>query len=970
MWFRRMILPAHLPVGAFVELEELKQAVRATDPAALLVSPRVLRRILQEEFKAPHLLVQAPHERCYYFDREVLFRYVEQDELDVAPDCLLPPTVILLARPTTETLESQDREALLSRYWRLLFHVHVHLALDRRHQEGNLAPVDVRARIEQIGRTEFEEIRTVLQQERDLLKPDDDLAVYIEFAAIYLELRYFRTNLRATYFPAISDFEAIDQMLARDVDADAIFAHTRLPGAPNPVIQTDTSSDESHDYYWRLLRHADRAVAEGDIVRAAILRTRAARVAPAALTHSTRESAVKDVGTLTANLQDALKFSSDELQQWLQVLPSLLDKSDQGNWPVEAKLLYDLQQVCLEYQRKSFALDLVEWVVSAGRRPIKRPLTSLQLVRTIQHLRVAAQRLTMARVSDDDRQRLARLLQSASNLTEERLRERFRPILRDAFHDVGLVAANPPEQVALQKMIEELLDRISEYGFFTFSDLRDTVSRNRLKLPDLQDPHSYWRGDPLLGLDRRLATLMEGVYRRGEFYLRWLERGSSLFFGTEIGRFLTRHVLLPFGGAFAIIETIEICILHYFHQAPPAAAAAEAAQRATLLPSFPVVQHSLLAKAPEAVGHALLLPWFTFLPLGVFLWALMHVPGLRDFFVQLGRWSYRCLRVAFYEIPVRLYRLPWFRQIFTSWPFLLLYWYGIKPLAVSAAIWLCFPQTRAALFYLVVTFILTDLLLNSRFGYAASEAVVESVAMIYGWVRFEFLQGMIRWIDMFFKQVTKAVESLLYSVDEWLRFRSDEGRLTLVIRAVAGVLWFPVGYLIRLYFVTLMEPTLNPIKLPISSLAFKFMWLIPLYRDAFAPEDHIDRLGPHTGAFIAGILTYGVIIPSLWLLPSAVAFFFWEIQENWRLFRANRAPRLKPVVIGRHGERMPQLLKLGFHSGTVPTQFAYLRRAELGAYHDGNWRAARTYRQALREVARSLQLFIDREFIALLRQSK
>ena len=46
------------------------------------------------------------------------------------------------------------------------------------------------------------------------------------------------------------------------------------------------------------------------------------------------------------------------------------------------------------------------------------------------------------------------------------------------------------------------------------------------------------------------------------------------------------------------------------------------------------------------------------------------------------------------------------------------------------------------------------------------------------------------------------------------------------------------------------------------------------------------------------------------------------------------------------------------------------RSAELGAYQDGNWRAARTYRQALREVAQSLQLFIEREFIALLRQSK
>ena len=59
MVFRGMILPSHLRVGAFVELEELKQAVRAMDPAALLVSPRVLRRILQEEYKVPALLVEA-----------------------------------------------------------------------------------------------------------------------------------------------------------------------------------------------------------------------------------------------------------------------------------------------------------------------------------------------------------------------------------------------------------------------------------------------------------------------------------------------------------------------------------------------------------------------------------------------------------------------------------------------------------------------------------------------------------------------------------------------------------------------------------------------------------------------------------------------------------------------------------------------------------------------------------------------
>src|SRR5207245_1092404 len=134
--------------------------------------------------------------------------------------------------------------------------------------------------------------------------------------------------------------------------------------------------------------------------------------------------------------QETLKLGPDEVQEWLQVLPALLDKADQGTWPVEARLLYDLQAAYLDHKRRLFALDLVEWALSAGKRPIKRPLTSLQIVRSTRQLRSAAQRLTMARVSDEERQRLARLLQTALHSCETRLRDRFRPILRDAFQDV------------------------------------------------------------------------------------------------------------------------------------------------------------------------------------------------------------------------------------------------------------------------------------------------------------------------------------------------------------------------------------------------------------------------------------------------------------------------------------------------------------------------------------------------------
>ena len=177
-------------------------------------------------------------------------------------------------------------------------------------------------------------------------------------------------------------------------------------------------------------------------------RQQAARVAPASHTHLTQAEAIKDLERLVQRLRDALDFGQEKIGEWLEVLPSLLDKADQGNRPVEAKLLYDLQKAAMEQERKLFALDVVEWALSAGKRPIKRQLASVQMVRTTKHLRSALQRLTMARLSDTDRQHLSDLIQSALRHSEERLRVRFRPILEVALQDVGLVPANPYGAVA------------------------------------------------------------------------------------------------------------------------------------------------------------------------------------------------------------------------------------------------------------------------------------------------------------------------------------------------------------------------------------------------------------------------------------------------------------------------------------------------------------------------------------------
>ena len=963
-----------------MRLSELQQAIRAADPAALLVSPRILNRLIQEDRKLPSFLWAVPHRKCYVVDRQVLFRHVEQEELDLEPDRLLPSTVILLALPAPENLQALKREDAFLKYWRRLFHANVHLALEKKLRDGQLTPADIQDRIEQIGISEFEEVRLVLTQDRYLLPPADGGGAYVEFAAVFLELHYFEANLLPVYFPAIADFERVYRLLLRDVDADALFKRTRLAGAPEPVVRTDNRSDESHDYYWRLVRSAERTARAGNTVRAAILRTRAARVAPAALTESTRAAAEADLCKLMARLQAALQLTDVDVAEWLKDLPALLDKADQGSWPVEAALLFDLQQVCLDHEQDVYALDVVEWLLSGGHRPIKRPLPSQRLVRITKHLRSVAQRLTMARLSDVDREHLARLLQAALDRSEERMRDRYRPVLRDAFQDVGLQPANPPEWTAFHKMIEELLDRVVEYGFLTMSDLRDAVSRNQVKLRDLADPQEFVRGDPLLRLDRRLATLLDGVYRRSEFYLRWMERLTSLGFGTAAGRWVTRNLTIPFGASLVALEGVQLLLDHvgpYFGWRAPVFGPMSLLLGAWFPPSpepvlgnavmsvggfDPQIPVSGLASAAlpvlEARPHLPVPGLVAFLVFGLFFLGLIRLPGFREACHSLAVAALRTGRWLFVDVPAWAWSFPLFRRVLQSWPLQLFYWYAVKPSAACAVIWLIRRDAFANPYGAVAIFLAANFILNSRLGRATGEAAAQSLGQFYQSLRAGLIPGLYRFVVNLFKQIVDAGEYVLVTVDEWLRYRAGEGGWSLVVRAVLAFFWFPVSYLARFYMIVLIEPGFNPIKAPMSLLAAKFIY--PL---TGATMLELFRQGP--GWSLASALFWLLALSTLWLLPDAFTFLFWETKENWKLYRANRWPALRPVAVGPRGETVRQLLQPGFHSGTVPHLYARLRHAEREAAVTGTWRNARLCWHALHEVEQTLRRLVTRELVML-----
>ena len=88
-------------------------------------------------------------------------------------------------------------------------------------------------------------------------------------------------------------------------------------------------------------------------------------------------------------------------------------QTPRGIWTVEARLLYDLQKVCVDHEREIYTVDLVEWALSWGRRPIKRRLPSQRDVLMLKHLRSAARRLAVVRISDEQRRQLAGLLHDA-----------------------------------------------------------------------------------------------------------------------------------------------------------------------------------------------------------------------------------------------------------------------------------------------------------------------------------------------------------------------------------------------------------------------------------------------------------------------------------------------------------------------------------------------------------------------------
>jgi hypothetical protein len=531
---------------------------------------------------------------------------------------------------------------------------------------------------------------------------------------------------------------------------------------------------------------------------------------------------------------------------------------------------------------------------------------------------------------------------------------------------------NPPERTAFNKIIEDLLDRIVEHGYLTYSDLRDSISRNQLKFHDLPDPQEFIRGDPLLRLDRRLSALLDGVYRPSEIYMRLLERVTALSFGTFTGRLLMRFVVLPFGGAWLLLELV-ILLMQIFLTAPPnpTAVGLAAVAAAPPLGAAPVAAAASAAVAaplasarlpkPDPINAVIYYPLWILL--GCFLLALLHHPPFRRRCARLLGKATRGLRALFFDWPLKLLQIPALRRIVTSWSFQLVYWYIVKPLAVCVLLWLLWPEAFHHPLARVGIFVAVLFMLNSQIGHALNEATNQAIYRFFDQMRTGLVPGLIYLVTRVFKQITDEIEYFLFTVDEWLWFRSGESRASLVARTILGLFWFPIGYLARFIMVVLIEPGYNPLKAPVSYLAAKFMVPVTATLAWWLGE----ALKPWPTWLGVPAFAFGFLI--IFHLPDVFGFLFWEMKESWSLYRANRPRALRSVAVGSHGETVRRLLRRGFHSGTVPKLYARLRKAERRARVTGNWRRSRTCRRALHEVTEAARQFVTRELVFLVNQS-
>lgn len=894
--------------------------------AAVLLEDRVVRRVIKQHRQLPGLGLQVPHARCYALARAELERLVEPDELAVAP-AALPDDVVIFGGSRAQLAAGDAAE--LSRAWRAIFHARIHLVLEARVRSQAITPAVIRERIHRIGQTEFDEIRAVLRQDDLLLPPAGDTAAYVEFVALYLELRAFAPHTLDRTFPTV-DAARVDAAIALDVDGDALLAASRPARAPERPVTDEPAPAAS-----------GRAAAPAATVRAAgpraavdrKARKRAgrarykgnhARAAILALHAGDREAAIGDLEALCQRLARAVGSAAAD-PGWVTAFLPVVEAAAAERvlrFTPGVRLLHDLQTACVVAEREVQVVDVAGWLLSRRKRPLVRSLPATREVRVAKHLHAAAAKIAEHKLAPGaGHDRVAAAVRDIVERADRHVRVVLRPKIDAALEAVALQPRNLPERVAQKKLVDELLDRAVAVGQLSLGNLRDAISHNDLKLPDLTRARMR-SGDELLRCDDALSRSLDGVYRRGESYLRLLQKISSVLFGTPVGRVLTLYLILPLLGSYTVFQGAHHMVGWFAKH---------------LIGREPVISTPARIYAGAA-----------------FLFLVLHAPVFRRAVVAVLRLIGRGLRLVLFDLPLALLRRPLVQRVldgrFVRWV--------IQPGVPAAIAW----QIAGGLWdepwrwpVAAAVFVAFALGLNSRLGRRAQEIAADAVVRWGRHLTGRIVPGIIKWLLAMFAELIEHVDRGIYRVDEWLRFKVGQSRLTLVAKGVLGLGWSAFAYVLRFSINLFIEPEVNPIKhFPVVTVVAKI--LLPF------SEAMVSAISAPISRLLGGALGVSIAAFIVFILPGLAGFLVWELKENWRLYRKTRPAILHEVSFGHHGETMVGLLKPGLHSGTIPKRFTKLRRAAWKADERGVAR----HRDELHHIEHAILTFVDRELVSML----
>ena len=907
--------------------ELYRETAHDDSTAILLVRPRVMRRLIRwKQHRDP--------ESCDTLTWPIRAGIESAEEL-----------FITLETPATEVLYFCESDWYFSydasfekkfRFYARLLGIE---AVDRFIAQQRPSDDEIRREIAQIGPRVWDETAAVLESERILCRHETLTQLHRKVVPWLVDtLNTF--PLRAERFLPILQVDSIGDWLNMSayqpiyrsyVDAANLVADSRS----NPDLQLETA--QARGAGGIPANFEEDIPNTGNVVRDVVAAVKNCRRTGVPIARRRRAIVQRLTEQITRPLCARLNVEF-QAEEWAEALFPFVPLAAKGFWTRAARGLYELQRLVKNTSSRVEKVNPYRWLFSFGRKSVRVELQFAEITQRLRRYQKALKHFQKSDTSPSELRQLSAFLEAAIRCSDRDAREAFLEPIRTEFMAAGIVPQNLAERTALAVIADELVDLVHDRGYVRFSDVRDAIARNAIKLPDLQSVVQLLTGDQLLQLDQKLGKRLRGVYKPGEIYMRFIQRGTSIAFGTWVGRMVSKYLLFPFGGAFLIVEFAR----YLYHES-------------VYFYGYLHGQVIHIDKEPLSEGGRAIIIAFT-IGVGFLLLGLIHSQWIRS----IAEAILDGISAVFMALFVRLPRFIWQQLLspilYDSYVARLTEHYFLLPLlltGVGLGIAYLNEVPRQDLSVVAgVCFVVGLVFARTPQGQQFKEVLLNAVTDTVRAIHHNLIRGLIAFIRDLFRKFQDWFDQALYSIDEWLHYKSWQSTSNLYVKVFLLVFWMPIEYTVRFAFNLLLEPQLNPLKhFPVVTVSHKL--LLPM----------IPSVVQTTGLNVESVTLIIACIPGIF------GFIVWELKENWRLYESNRPKGIQPAVMGHHGETMRGYLLPRFHSGTVPKLYREIRKKLRKEARTGNPVELRDELEKLRHVRESIEDVFDREIRNLIQQT-